>query len=294
MATWPSPTRRHRPWAKSLCRSNGPFGASNTGTIRRPRAPILSDRRREYSIRAQYLLALAAARRTIYIEDQALGAPEFVEALHDALGRGVEVVVLLPVDPNDEMAASRTDPRATPFWERLHTLGDHERFTLAGIARNGDKPGDYQNAYVHAKIALIDDAWATIGSANIANRSFYGDTELNASLLGRANCHRTATRPPTRTLRTRHRRAGRRPCAEALRSHRPRERRTAQPMRTARGPGLCARPSYVRHLSAVGLLEGTTTCWGNEESIHSTSRCARRGSAFGDGPAPAATALVSR
>jgi phosphatidylserine/phosphatidylglycerophosphate/cardiolipin synthase-like enzyme len=35
--------------------------------------------------------------------------------------------------------------------------------------------------YVHAKVALIDDVWATIGSTNIANRSFYGDTELNAT-----------------------------------------------------------------------------------------------------------------
>ncbi|MEE8556568.1 MAG: phospholipase D-like domain-containing protein, partial [Myxococcota bacterium] len=55
-----------------------------------------------------------------------------------------------------------------------------ETFTLAGIAVNRAK-GEYQNVYVHAKIALIDDVWSTIGSTNIANRSFYGDTELNAS-----------------------------------------------------------------------------------------------------------------
>ena len=40
----------------------------------------------------------------------------------------------------------------------------------------------YQHVYVHAKICLIDDVWCTIGSTNIANRSFYGDTELNASV----------------------------------------------------------------------------------------------------------------
>jgi phosphatidylserine/phosphatidylglycerophosphate/cardiolipin synthase-like enzyme len=28
---------------------------------------------------------------------------------------------------------------------------------------------------------LVDDAWATIGSTNVADRSFLGDTELNAS-----------------------------------------------------------------------------------------------------------------
>ena len=50
----------------------------------------------------------------------------------------------------------------------------------AGIAAN--KPGGgFQNIYVHAKIALIDDGWCTIGSTNIGNRSFYGDSELNAS-----------------------------------------------------------------------------------------------------------------
>jgi phosphatidylserine/phosphatidylglycerophosphate/cardiolipin synthase-like enzyme len=150
-----------------------------------PGAPAHSIADGDYSIRDQYLRAVASARRSIYVEDQALGAPEFVEALHEALGRGVEVVFLLPVDPNEEMAAARNDPKTAPFWERLHALGDHERFTLAGIARSGEKAGEYQNSYVHAKIALIDDVWATIGSANIGNRSFYGDTELNASFWHR-------------------------------------------------------------------------------------------------------------
>ena len=34
---------------------------------------------------------------------------------------------------------------------------------------------------VHAKIALVDDEWATIGSTNIVDRSFRRDTELNLS-----------------------------------------------------------------------------------------------------------------
>ena len=42
--------------------------------------------------------------------------------------------------------------------------------------------GEYQGVYVHAKVALVDDGWCTIGSCNTANRSFYGDTELNASI----------------------------------------------------------------------------------------------------------------
>jgi len=133
------------------------------------------------SIAEQYLRALDAAERTIYVEDQALGSPEFVEGLHRALGRGVDVVFLIPVEPNEGMTRGRRDPASAAFFDRLGELGGHDHFALVGIAsHHGD--GRHAPVYVHAKIALIDDAWATIGSTNIANRSFYGDTELNASI----------------------------------------------------------------------------------------------------------------
>jgi cardiolipin synthase A/B len=138
----------------------------------------------EHSVLDQYLRAIDRAQRAIYIEDQAIGAPQIVDALRDALGRGVEVVVLVPADPNDEMAAGRRDPANAAFYESLGALGSFDHFALVGIASNSGR-GEYQNVYVHAKIALIDDAWCTIGSANIGNRSFYGDTELNASFWHR-------------------------------------------------------------------------------------------------------------
>jgi phosphatidylserine/phosphatidylglycerophosphate/cardiolipin synthase-like enzyme len=134
----------------------------------------------EYSILDQYLRAIETARESIYIEDQAIGAPQIVDALHAALERRVEVVVLVPADPNNEMAAGRRDPANQAFFDSLGALGGFEHFALVGIAVNSG-PGAYQNVYVHAKIALVDDAWCTIGSANIGNRSFFGDTELNAS-----------------------------------------------------------------------------------------------------------------
>ena len=33
--------------------------------------------------------------------------------------------------------------------------------------------------YVHAKIAIIDDAWLTLGSANLNEHSLFNDTEMN-------------------------------------------------------------------------------------------------------------------
>jgi phosphatidylserine/phosphatidylglycerophosphate/cardiolipin synthase-like enzyme len=39
-----------------------------------------------------------------------------------------------------------------------------------------------KNVYVHAKLMLIDDAWATIGSCNLHRNSLFGHSELNAAL----------------------------------------------------------------------------------------------------------------
>ena len=33
--------------------------------------------------------------------------------------------------------------------------------------------------YVHAKVAIVDDAWLTIGSANLNEHSLFNDTEMN-------------------------------------------------------------------------------------------------------------------
>nr|WKF59303.1 Cardiolipin synthase [Paraburkholderia busanensis] len=40
-------------------------------------------------------------------------------------------------------------------------------------------PGNWVDVYVHAKVMTVDDAFTTLGSANINNRSMEGDSELN-------------------------------------------------------------------------------------------------------------------
>jgi cardiolipin synthase A/B len=134
----------------------------------------------EFSVVDQYRRALEAARRTIYVEDQAIGSVEVVDRLHEALSRGVDVVFVVPVEPHPDMASARLMTVSQEFFDSLAALGKHEHFLLAGLVASRPE-GGHQAVYVHAKIALVDDAWATIGSANVANRSFYGDTELNAS-----------------------------------------------------------------------------------------------------------------
>jgi phosphatidylserine/phosphatidylglycerophosphate/cardiolipin synthase-like enzyme len=135
----------------------------------------------EFSAGEQYLAAIAAARHTLYFEQQFLASADVLAGIDAALGRGVEVVFILPGTPMEEVRRARHDPRYAPFFECLAGFGERENFTLVGLAAAG-AAGRYDDVYVHAKILLVDDAWATIGSTNTATRSFHGDTELNASL----------------------------------------------------------------------------------------------------------------
>ena len=133
----------------------------------------------ETSIFEQYRLALGAARRTIYIENQSLDAPEIVAGLRAALDRGVEIVVLTPAEP--EAGPAIDLPGRQAFLDARSALGGYAHFTVAGIA-GLDANGERQNVYVHAKLMLIDDAWATIGTGNLHAYSLFGSTEMNASI----------------------------------------------------------------------------------------------------------------
>jgi cardiolipin synthase len=135
----------------------------------------------EESVLAQYLAAIDAARRTIYLENQFFASADVLERLVAALARGVAVVFVLPGTPMKAVREARVDPRTAPFFAALGALDEHPGFTLAALVANRGE-GRYEDVYVHAKLAIVDDAWVTIGSANVATRSFHGDTELNASL----------------------------------------------------------------------------------------------------------------
>jgi phosphatidylserine/phosphatidylglycerophosphate/cardiolipin synthase-like enzyme len=135
----------------------------------------------ERSILAQYLQAIGAARRSIYIENQAIPVPEVAAALEQALKRDVDVVILVPAEPEGAVRAARRNPQRKSLFDAIAALGRHENFLLAGIA-GPDAQGRRSDIYVHSKIMLVDDAWATIGSCNLHTYSLSGNTEMNASI----------------------------------------------------------------------------------------------------------------
>jgi phosphatidylserine/phosphatidylglycerophosphate/cardiolipin synthase-like enzyme len=107
--------------------------------------------------------------------------PAIAGALENALKRGVFVVLLVPGEPEPYVAQWRQNPERAAFFEQIEALGRHENFTLAALAGPTQTDGR-RYVYVHAKLMLIDDVWATIGSCNLHANSLYGHSEMNASV----------------------------------------------------------------------------------------------------------------
>ena len=125
----------------------------------------------------QYCAAINAARRSIYMENQYVDVPEIVDCLHRALRRGVKVVLVMPAEPEVGLPIP---PERCTFLNARAVLGTFEHFMLAGIAGLG-ADGYRKSIYVHAKLMLIDDEWATVGSCNLHRFSLFGNGEMNVA-----------------------------------------------------------------------------------------------------------------
>ena len=106
-----------------------------------------------------------------------------IRELGAALRRGATVAFVLPDNPN--VGRAFTDLGLA----RLHdeapeaiTQGRLQVFCLA-TSTNIDGIEHYRPIYVHAKVAIIDDLWSTVGSANLNNRGMRDDTEMNVATL---------------------------------------------------------------------------------------------------------------
>lgn len=132
----------------------------------------------EQAIFDQYCVAIEAAQRSIYIENQYITVSEIVDCLHRALQRGVEVVLLMPTEPDGYGRYISQDQQA--FFARWADFGAYESFTLVGIAGLN---AEHQRSpvYVHAKMMVVDDVWATIGSCNLHRYSLFGNGEMNVA-----------------------------------------------------------------------------------------------------------------
>jgi phosphatidylserine/phosphatidylglycerophosphate/cardiolipin synthase-like enzyme len=133
-------------------------------------------RDRERSILESYLTAIDAAREWIYVENQFFFSRPIFERMDAALRRGVEVLVVIPGRPLPEVFDERK--RHPRLFAAFEALARHERFTLAGLAW-ADDANVRHDVYVHSKLMIVDDAWMTVGSANLERDSLERHTEMN-------------------------------------------------------------------------------------------------------------------
>ncbi|CAN5510662.1 phospholipase D-like domain-containing protein [soil metagenome] len=92
--------------------------------------------------------------------------PQLIAALKGAVARGVDVKLILP---------SHTDSWLVFNAGRAH---------YEDLLRGGIKIFERQEALLHAKTAVIDGVWSTVGSTNLDWRSFLHNQEINAVVLG--------------------------------------------------------------------------------------------------------------
>ena len=121
-------------------------------------------RRSRRLIRIHYEHALKRARRSIvilaayFIPDRGLRA-----ILRKAVGRGVEVRVLLPYANDVAMVQYAS------------------RFTYASLLRAGVQLYEWLPGMVHAKAMAVDGRWLAVGSYNLDQRSLRYNWELSAA-----------------------------------------------------------------------------------------------------------------
>ncbi|KUO02696.1 phospholipase D family protein [Streptomyces caeruleatus] len=135
----------------------------------------------ERSIARGYRKALRRARALIYLEDQYLWSPHVIESFAEALSAhpGLRLIAVIPSVP--EQDGRLTLPmnligRITAL-DRLRRAGGG-RVAVYGLENHAGTP-----VYVHAKVCVIDDVWASVGSDNINLRSWTHDSELTCAVL---------------------------------------------------------------------------------------------------------------
>ena len=122
--------------------------------------------RHRRDIERAYLKAIAGAQHEIIIANAYfLPGRKFRRALLDAAQRGVRVVLFL-----QGMVEYRLQHYAT--------LALYDKLLRAGIEIH-----EYRPSFMHAKVAVVDAKWATIGSSNIDPFSLWLAREANLAVM---------------------------------------------------------------------------------------------------------------
>lgn len=135
----------------------------------------------EYGIRHAVLDGIRSARQFSYLENQYLWAPEVVDALCEAMDRNdpatFRIVVVLPARAYS--GRYDNDDHVRKLYEYDAGRGNFTAYSLYGSGPGKSVSGyRYVPMYVHAKVAIVDDQWLLVGSANLNRRGLATDSEI--------------------------------------------------------------------------------------------------------------------
>ncbi|MDQ2103298.1 phospholipase D-like domain-containing protein [Azospirillum isscasi] len=123
--------------------------------------------------------AIAAARRSIYLENQYFASFRVAEALARRLREpdGPEVVVVVPMESPSWFDRMAMDTPRGVVLQELRAADRHGRLrAMTPLTEGGN------GIVVHSKVMVVDDRLLRIGSSNLNNRSMGYDTECDLAV----------------------------------------------------------------------------------------------------------------
>ncbi len=141
--------------------------------------PELDDRSEVREVEALNLAVIAAARHTIYLENQYLAARGVVEALAARLREddGPDIVIVIARKGSNPLERETMDGARHRLIQVLWAADEHHRLGVYFPVNEADVP-----IYVHSKVVVADDRLLRIGSSNLNNRSMGFDSECDVAV----------------------------------------------------------------------------------------------------------------
>ena len=135
----------------------------------------------EHSVARAYAKALGRARRLVYLEDQFVWSREVAEVFASALDAqpALRLLAIVPRVP-DQDGRFALPPNLYGRADAVSILREAggDRVALYALENERGTP-----IYVHAKVCIVDDVWAAVGSDNFNRRSWTYDSELSAAVI---------------------------------------------------------------------------------------------------------------
>ena len=134
----------------------------------------------ERSVARGYSKAVRRAQRIVYVEDQYFWGHDVARVFAEQLRAQPELRLLVVIPLVPDIAGVNRVPQLLGRHRAMGGLMDvaPDRVAVYGLENHAGVP-----VYVHAKVCIVDDIWASTGSDNFSRRSWTHDSELTAVVL---------------------------------------------------------------------------------------------------------------